>query len=509
MKAVSLRNAAFINLISNYINVAFIIVSGILLVPLYLHFFSIGTYGAWLASGNVIGILSVVDGGFNLVFAQRLTIARSKSTHYFCELCWSGLLLGCLPSILLVLIGISISSFIPGWINADASESTNLQNGIVLSSLGAGFSICYNNIGAIFQSWHKTVFMGFTAFLSTIFGVIAILLGLYLNLGVSSLGLGIFIRGSGAFLMLFSYLLYVWKKEVMPIPSFNPKLAIGLIKTVAPVFISRVGNVASSNSQAFIVSATINPESAAILALTGKIYDVCQLFLGPIGSSIYTGFAHFKNAKSHLETYNLLREITIIFSFCSTILFSMAFIFNKYIVHIWVGDNSYGGLFLSILLCLAGIISSRVGLYNFLVNSVGEFLNSSKAIFMCTILKLSLAIFFIKILNLSLISLPLADIISMSLMYYLLCNILSVNINLNKYQFKNIIFHGYKYLLISLLCSVIIYFIIYKIDNKFLIFISILISIIFYVFLGYMLTTKELATKMIRYFSDLIFSNKN
>ena len=72
---ISRRRAAKINLILGYGRYTVGIFNQLVLVPLYLRFIGIAVYGSWLASGNVVALLSVLDIGFNLIVTQRLATA--------------------------------------------------------------------------------------------------------------------------------------------------------------------------------------------------------------------------------------------------------------------------------------------------------------------------------------------------------------------------------------------------------------------------------------------------
>src|SRR4051812_36959075 len=90
--APSRRRAAVGNLIFNYAGLVLSVVKNIALVPLYLRHFDLSTYGVWLATGNLLGILGLVDGGFGVVLSQRLASAwGAGDRRRFAEVAGSGL----------------------------------------------------------------------------------------------------------------------------------------------------------------------------------------------------------------------------------------------------------------------------------------------------------------------------------------------------------------------------------------------------------------------------------
>ena len=64
------RRAALLQLGSNYAGIAISMIKGLVLVPLIVSHLGLETYGAWLASGNLIMLVSAVEGGLGLAFGQ-------------------------------------------------------------------------------------------------------------------------------------------------------------------------------------------------------------------------------------------------------------------------------------------------------------------------------------------------------------------------------------------------------------------------------------------------------
>ena len=51
------------------------IVSGIILIPLYLKFIPLDLYGAWLATGNILAWITIIDPGLSSVMQQKIAVA--------------------------------------------------------------------------------------------------------------------------------------------------------------------------------------------------------------------------------------------------------------------------------------------------------------------------------------------------------------------------------------------------------------------------------------------------
>ena len=69
------------NLLFNYAQTAFLIVYNVVLTPLYLRYIPEMTFGVWLATGNLVAWLSLVDPGLNAVIQQRIAAAYASGDN--------------------------------------------------------------------------------------------------------------------------------------------------------------------------------------------------------------------------------------------------------------------------------------------------------------------------------------------------------------------------------------------------------------------------------------------
>lgn len=72
MESVRRTRATIANLTFQYSSLVLGIIRGLVLVPLYLKFIDIKLYGAWLASGNVIVWLALMNPGLNELLRQQV-----------------------------------------------------------------------------------------------------------------------------------------------------------------------------------------------------------------------------------------------------------------------------------------------------------------------------------------------------------------------------------------------------------------------------------------------------
>ena len=154
----SKKKVSIINLLFNYAQTSFYIINGLILVPIYLTHFSINTYGSYLSSGNIVGMLGFLDAGMNLVFTQKLSVSFvKKDLNTFTKILGAGLFISMALTVLLILITLGLLPFISDWVKAEPGEYKNIQYAFLLSAIAAGLNISFQNISAIFQRSESVV----------------------------------------------------------------------------------------------------------------------------------------------------------------------------------------------------------------------------------------------------------------------------------------------------------------------------------------------------------------
>ena len=83
----STYKASIYNYLFNSINAIIVIINGIVMVPIYFHYMSVSTYGAWLATGNMVAMLGLLESGFSSVITQKMAAAiGANDTKKFANL---------------------------------------------------------------------------------------------------------------------------------------------------------------------------------------------------------------------------------------------------------------------------------------------------------------------------------------------------------------------------------------------------------------------------------------
>jgi O-antigen/teichoic acid export membrane protein len=366
------RRAASVAMLSSYLTTAFGVISGVVLVPLYLRHFSMGTYGAWLGSGGIVAMLGLVDGGLSIVVGQRLShYVGAADTTTSAKVAGTGWTVISCACVLLMALGLGVAGRVPQWVNAAPEDHEALKAAFALATLGTACALAQTNLFSYAHAWQTTGVVAITNLMTLVGGVAATLVALASGAGIVSLGLAVLVRGVLGLGLAIAFVTRDWRTRGLPRPCLDAKEFRTQLTLTAPMVVGRLGGMALVNGESALVAAFISPDAAAVLSLTGRVYGVCQSLINPIAGSVFLPLAHLAGSGSKERVREVVREL---FSLCGALtawVCSMALAGNSLFMHLWVGPSAYGGLALSVLLCLSTVVVTRVNLLGMVLPGLG------------------------------------------------------------------------------------------------------------------------------------------
>jgi O-antigen/teichoic acid export membrane protein len=449
--------ASIYNYLFNSINAIVMIVNGIIMVPIYFKFMSVSTYGAWLATGNVVAMLGLVESGFAGVITQKMSVSLAKNDDKnFFQLASANIYTALIMAVALLLLGLSISPFIAGWINAEESVKRAITIAYVVSLSSAAVSLLVSLLGAFPQVWQKTKTVGLIATSVNILGVVSLIIYLYAGFGVVSLAMGYLTRSGLNLIGQGVWVLREWRKRELTMPVFNFIVTKNLMRDCLYPFLSRISGVLMGNSQSFIIAIFINPTLAAVYDITSKIAAVACNFVSMANGSFFALFSLTFASKNREDINNMIKNVSTLFL---TMLFSVllyALVFSKSIVHFWVGLDKYGGDLLLGFIVLALLITQLKQYFNNLLYTGGLINKSAKLDVLSMILFVGLLLLIIK--PAQIYAIPLAGIITgvvfIGLYLLMLKNALYIDINIILRQCLKLLLTTLPFFLIHFLLKI-------------------------------------------------------
>ncbi len=418
---VNKRESTLILLFAQYSNTIFAIVSGLFFVPMYLNYISTSTYGSWLASGNLLNLLSFIEGGLSVVFAQRTAhYFGSNQQEEFVETVSAGLILGLLISIFISISGILLSAMIPSLVKSDVIVAHDVKFAFIFATLGAGISLFHSQLICITRAWHLNLAPSIFGILAALGGLLSILISMrYFNFGVIALGFGAFVRSLINLVGTSIYVMYKWKflNQRPLILKFH--VLKDLYRATIPLLTTNIIGVLLNNSKELLLAILMNPASVTILSITGRIFSLISIFVGPITSSFFTALSSISNNLDQFISW--ASKLKHLYMLVSSLTFCTGLSLSAYFVSIWVGSDKYGGVFLAAILCINSWLITRCNFYIMLLNAKGIFRPTALISLVDIIIRIILiSILVLLKVDFKIIYLPLIECLSISISSFML-----------------------------------------------------------------------------------------
>jgi O-antigen/teichoic acid export membrane protein len=405
------RRNSVLNLIFNYSNIVFNLITGIFFVPFYLQKIPLDVYGSFLAAVAIAVLIGLLEFGLSMVLTQQLarSYARSDWTD-FRQLTYHGLVTATFLAAVTCLITFSLAPWVPALTNSVAKHSGDLSSAFLLLGLAAASNIYLNLFGSIFQAMLKAGTLGAVNLLSAFIGILTVAVGFSWYGTLTAIAAGTIVRVGSATVLLMGAALLTLRKSAR-LPQRAPiRETAKLLRACVPIFIGGAAKSIAENTQNLLLANAVSPSAIAVLALTQKAFQVCNMVLAPIGSSIYSNLTQIKEKTDALYFSSLLGISIRSHFLVSVLLVAAALTFNEQFVALWVGADKFGGLGLSILLGVAMLLVTRFSFFSFLIYSTGEFKKPLILEASYSLTKVALVLALIH--HLGLYAIPLADVVA-------------------------------------------------------------------------------------------------
>ena len=333
---------------------AFAIINGIVLVPLYLQFIDITLFGAWLATGNIITWLTLVDPGFGDVLRQRTAQTFGQGDYLrLGKVIGTGsslvIALGLLPAV----IGVSAAPFIPGIFSLSLDDNASLTLSFLVAGIASSVTMMSGAAGAIQQGLQRNVAFTAITVAASLVGLATTIIALYDNWGLVAIPLGWLTRS--VVLLTFNWADVVVNgilKYTITV-RFCPQHFSEISRLTGWTALSRVGVRIFDQCDALAVSLLLGVESAAIVVFTKRTWDLLVLFLQRISVAFMPGMAHLHGEGKTTEFRAIATKMLGSVTGLIVIGVGCCLVLNRSFIDLWVGEAMYAGIAYDICMAIA------------------------------------------------------------------------------------------------------------------------------------------------------------
>lgn len=416
----STYKASLFNYLFNSVNAVIMIVNGIIMVPVYFHYMSVSTYGAWLATGNVVAMLGLIESGFSSVITQKMSVSIVNNDYeQFRKQAGANVITAIFFASVILLLGLVISPFIADWVNVDATDSGAIRMAYIIALVASCISLMVSLFGAFPQVWQDTKTIGIINTISNLIAIASLVFFLLFGFGVVSIALSYLVRACLNLSLQGTWIVRKWHQKGLLKPLFDFFSVKELFKACIYPFLSKLSGVFMGHSQSFIIAHFMNPALAAVYDITTKVCSVACTFVAQTNGSFFALFSLTMASKDEKKINDVFRKTSTFFfvTLLAVGLYSMCF--SEPIIKYWVGLDKYGGTLLLAIAVFAKIVSQTRSFLNNIIYTGGLINKSAKLDILCMLLYL--LILFVIIKKTQVYAIPIATALSclIFLLWYL------------------------------------------------------------------------------------------
>ena len=387
-----------------------------LLVPMVMDFVSPSQYGIWLTMSSMVSWLSLLDVGLGTGMKNKLTEALSKGDIKLAKelVSTTYVLIG---FIILVAGGLfCIISLFVDWsvvynqeteMNALLFHTTLVVVSCYLLKLVVGL------VGTVLTSYLKPALNQLLNTISNLLVIIVIWILTKCTNGNILLLSSILSTSSVVVFFIASIVLYKGKyRSVSPsIKCFRRKHISSVLGLGVSFFFINISMTILYQINNFIIIHKFNNEDVVVYNLAYKLFAVCQILFGLISQPFWTAYtdAWAKNdVKWIRDTLSRVKKLWV----CLIVFGVSLVVASPMIYKIWVGDRVSIPIELSIMIFVYFVGNTYGGVYNTFINGVGKVRLQMVCLVIIAILYIPIVLVFVDVLNLGIISIPLAQLCS-------------------------------------------------------------------------------------------------
>lgn len=405
----SRRRGAAVMLAGGYANLLLLTVQGLVLVPLYLRHLGTEAYGAWMASGDLLGWLAVLDLGIAGVSSQRMAAAhgrghRRRVGEYF----GTGLVVQAALVVVLTVLAVAAAPRVPGWVRLSGPAGAELAGCFAVAGVATGLGLLGNVAGGLALSTQRMVFVNLAVFVSGVAGIAATLGLLLAGHGLWALALGMLVRGGVMLLAVGGHAAWVLRHDLRVRARVRWRVVRELAALSPVTVLTMLGNAAVARSDAVLIALFYGPATVTVYVLTRRAADMLALFLARIGAAVYPGFAHLVGGGDRARAAAVLSQVGRVYFWSAVPSVALYLALNRTFVEVWVGAGQFAGQGVTLLVGLNVLVVGWAALVTYVLGAAGQIARSGLTIFAEAVLRVALALALLSALGLP--GLPLAGV---------------------------------------------------------------------------------------------------
>lgn len=354
MEKTNRKKATVINLIYQYSSLVLTIIRGLLLVPLYIKYIDLKLYGAWLATGNIVVWLALMDPGLNELLRQQVAKFYGRGDlKSIGKTIGTGWTVMTALSIFTVIIGWFLSKIVPPLFLEEANLVSELGISIFFASIGAALVFFSGSPGAILQGFQRSGRFIVIYVISWILGFASTIILLLNGYGLISLPLGSVVSGTVMSLGCSIDMIYFTRTKLHIHLKWCTEYLNNIKTLVGASFLLQTSRVLTRNCDEFLIGLFLGPEVVPIVAFSKRLWDIALMFGQRVSVAFMPGMAHLWGEGEKNKVAKVAVRMLCVTMWLCCIETAIILGFNKSFLSLWVGSQFFAGHNFNLLLALS------------------------------------------------------------------------------------------------------------------------------------------------------------
>jgi O-antigen/teichoic acid export membrane protein len=336
---------------------ALAIARNLILVPVYLRFISIEEYGAWLATGAALSYLVLSDFGVVGVVMQGSGSAYgSGDKHALGAIVGAGLVLSLAISSALFVLVFLATPFVPRTMGFEGELSLRLARCFLIVGVSNSLNVVSQTAAGVLRGLQRPKLPGFVEIFSELFGILATLILLFRGWGLYSIPLGPALAIVGALAVNVGACLR-WCVRKLDVPlHFRGDTLRKIWQDSLYQLLGTIALRVQARGDTFLVGWILGPHAAAQYGLTVRAHETVRMLMVSVGGALLPSLSHLYGDVDR-EKFRQTVQFTIgVFAVLSSVGMGAVIARNEDFVSLWVGPELFGGMALTVLMAIHGVL---------------------------------------------------------------------------------------------------------------------------------------------------------
>lgn len=359
------------------------IINSLILLPFYLHKIDAATLGVWLATGNILAWMTLVDPGVGEVLQQKIAELLGRGDKQeIGRTIGSGLIAASLILLIAVIAGFVFYSLIGVIINKDVTVYHNLQYALLISIIAIGMSLVSFSMSGINQGLHNAAQVAISSILANILFLVINILLLIMGFGIISIAFANLCRA--VFINIYNYtairiaLNRIDIRIIFEQAHFKRFVRIFSFTSMASI----IGGFSASMDTIFLAR-FISPAMITIFEINKRPIQLTQSLVGRHSVALMPVISHASGKNDHEGILKLIQTQFKYYSYAA-IFIALGFLFNyQDLITAWTGAGKYAGNHI-VYLMIANFFFALIGYF---MSNMGYALGDIKMNSLINILK--------------------------------------------------------------------------------------------------------------------------